>query len=113
VETPRGSRQKYALKEEYGVFELRRILRGGMVWPCDFGFVPGTLADDGDAIDVALPHRRADTSRHLVRARLLGVIGLKKNGQENDRLIACPVSLPGAASTWDEVRDLERRIAAS
>src|SRR5688572_11964730 len=54
VETPRGSRNKYAYKDKYGVLELRRILRGGMVWPCDFGFVPGTLAEDGDAVDVAL-----------------------------------------------------------
>jgi inorganic pyrophosphatase len=41
-----------------------------------------------------------------VRARVLGSIGLIKNGDENDRVICCPVSLSGAASVWDEVRDL-------
>ena len=46
--TPRGTRNKFAYKGEYGVMELRRILRGGMVWPCDFGFIPQTLAGDGD-----------------------------------------------------------------
>src|SRR5690606_15850861 len=54
VETPKGSGHKYAWKETYGIIELRRILRGGMVWPCDFGFIPQTHAEDGDAIDVAL-----------------------------------------------------------
>ena len=106
VETPRGTRNKFAYKEKYGVIELRRILRGGMTWPCDFGFIPGTLGDDGDALDVALLIDEPCFPGCLVHARLLGVIGLHKNGDENDRLIACPVSLPGSASTWDEVRDL-------
>jgi inorganic pyrophosphatase len=38
--------------------------------------------------------------------RVLGALRLRKNGQQNDRLIGCPISLPGAASTWDEVREL-------
>lgn len=107
VETPRGSRNKYALKEKYGVIELRRILRGGMIWPCDFGFIPQTLADDGDALDVALLIDEPCFPGCLVYARVLGSIGLMKNGTENDRILACPISLPGAASTWDEVRDLD------
>ena len=107
IETPKGSRHKYACKEQYGIIELRRILRGGMVWPCDFGFVPQTHADDGDAIDVALFIDEPCFPGCLVRARVLGSIGLIKNGDENDRHLACPISLSGAASVWDEVRDLE------
>ena len=107
VETLRGSGNKFAFKEEYGVMELRRILRSDMKWPCDFGFVPQTLADDGDAIDVALLIDEPCFPGCLVRARVLGVIGLKKNGVQNDRLLACPISLPGAASRWDEVRTLD------
>ena len=107
VETTRDSRHKYAWKEEFGVLELRRILRGGMAWPCDFGFVPQTLAEDGDAIDVALLIDEPTFPGCLVRARILGAIGLKKNGEQNDRLIACPGSLPGSGSTWDEVRSLD------
>jgi len=107
VETPKGSRHKYAYKEEFGVIELRRILRGGMIWPCDFGFVTQTLADDGDAIDIALLIDEPCFPGCLVRARVLGSIGLVKNGDENDRILACPISLSGAASTWDEVHNLE------
>lgn len=107
VETPRGTRNKFAWKEEFGVIELRRILRGGMTWPCDFGFIPQTLGEDGDAIDVALLIDEPCFPGCLVRARLLGTIGLKKNGEENDRFIACPISLPGSASTWDEIRSLD------
>ena len=107
VETVRGSAHKYAWKEEHGALELRRILRGGMVWPCDFGFVPRTLAEDGDAIDVALLIDEPTFPGCLVRARILGAIGLRKNGEQNDRLLACPISLPGSASVWDEVKSLE------
>lgn len=107
VETVRGSGNKFALKEEFGVFELRRILRPDMKWPCDYGFVPQTLADDGDAIDVVLLIDEACFPGCLVRARVLGVIGLKKNGVQNDRIVACPISLSGAASRWDEVRSLD------
>jgi inorganic pyrophosphatase len=107
VETPRGTPNKFAYKEEYGVIELRRILRGGMVWPCDFGFVPQTLGGDGDALDVALLIDQPCFPGCLVHARLLGCIGLTKNGEENDRLVACPLSLPGSASHWDEVHGLD------
>lgn len=107
IETPKGTRNKFAYKESYGVIELRRILRGGMTWPCDFGFIPQTHADDGDAIDVALLIDEPCFPGCLVRARILGSIGLIKNGDENDRLIAVPVSLEGAASTWDEMHSLD------
>ena len=78
-----------------------------MVWPCDFGFVPQTHADDGDALDVALLIDEPCFPGCLVRARVLGAIGLIKNGEENDRILACPVSREGAAATWDEVRSLD------
>ena len=106
IETPKGSGHKYAWKETYGIIELRRILRGGLVWPCDFGFIPQTHAEDGDAIDVALLIDQPCFPGCLVRARVIGSIGLIKNGEENDRILCCPVSLEGAASVWDEVRDL-------
>ncbi len=106
VETPRGTGNKFAYKEEFGVIELRRTLRSDLKWPCDFGFVPQTLADDGDAIDVALLIDEPCFPGCLVRVRVLGVIGLKKNGVQNDRVLACPISLPGAGSRWDEVHSL-------
>jgi inorganic pyrophosphatase len=107
VETPKGTRNKFAYKGTYGVIELRRILRGGMSWPCDFGFIPQTLADDGDAIDVALLIDEPCFPGCLVRTRIVGSIGLIKNGDENDRLIGVPVSLEGAAATWDEIQTLD------
>lgn len=55
IETPKGSRNKYEFDPKLRSFTLSRVLPGGMVFPYDFGFVPSTLAEDGDPIDVLLP----------------------------------------------------------
>lgn len=106
VETPKGARQKYALSEEYGVFEWSRTLPAGLMWPCDFGFVPQTLAEDGDPLDACLLIEQGTFPGCLVASRLVGVIGYRKNGVANDRLIAVPVTKAGAGSHWSEVEDI-------
>jgi inorganic pyrophosphatase len=106
VETPRGTRHKYALNEEIGIIEWSRTLPAGMTWPCDFGFIPQTHAGDGDPLDVALLIEEGTFSGCLVQARLVGMIGFVKNGEENNRLLAVPATKGGAGSHWTEVRDL-------
>lgn len=92
VETPKGSRNKFAFDPEQKVFALRRILPEGMSFPYDFGFLPQTIAADGDPLDVLLLMDEPAYPGVLVRSRLIGVIegeqteGKKKN--RNDRLLA-------------------------
>ncbi|KAA6460855.1 inorganic diphosphatase [Acidobacteria bacterium AB60] len=92
IETPKGSRNKFAFDPEQKVFTLRKVLPAGMVFPYDFGFLPQTTAPDGDPIDVLLLMDEPAFPGVLVRARLIGVIegeqveGKKKN--RNDRLLA-------------------------
>lgn len=113
IETPKSSRNKYAYDPEQGIFALRKVLPEGMVFPHDFGFLPQTLAEDGDPIDVLLLMDVPAFSGCLIPARLIGVMegeqiedlkgskgGDKKNGGKkaakngavkktrNDRLIA-------------------------
>lgn len=107
VETPRGTRHKYALNEEVGIIEYSRTLPAGMAWPCDFGFIPQTHAEDGDPLDVALLIEEGTFPGCLVQARLVGMIGFVKNGDENNRLLAVPITKKGAGSHWEEVRDLD------
>jgi hypothetical protein len=52
IETPKGSRNKFAFDPDEHIFELKKVLPAGMAFPYDFGFVPSTKADDGDPIDV-------------------------------------------------------------
>lgn len=92
IETPKGSRNKFAFDPKQKVFGLRKVLPAGMVFPYDFGFLPQTLAPDGDPIDVLLLMDEPAFPGIVVRARLIGVIegeqidGKKKN--RNDRLLA-------------------------
>jgi inorganic pyrophosphatase len=108
IETPKGCRNKYAYDHEQGIFALRKVLPEGMVFPHDFGFLPQTLAEDGDPIDVLLLMDVPAFSGCLIPARLIGVMegeqiedskGDKKGGKNgsknkavkktrNDRLIA-------------------------
>jgi inorganic pyrophosphatase len=52
IETPKGSRNKFAFDPKQHIFELKKVLPAGMTFPYDFGFVPSTEADDGDPVDV-------------------------------------------------------------
>ena len=92
IETPKGSRNKYAFDPDQEIFALKRVLPAGMAFPYDFGFLPRTLADDGDAIDVLLLMDEPAFSGCAVRARLIGVIeGEQIEGKtkiRNDRLVA-------------------------
>ncbi|HEX9998605.1 MAG TPA: inorganic diphosphatase [Abditibacterium sp.] len=107
IETPRGTRHKYALNEELGIIEFSRTLPTGMTWPCDFGFIPQTHAGDGDPLDVCILIEEGTFSGCLMQARLVGMIGFVKNGEENNRLLAVPVTKKGAGSHWTEINDLD------
>ncbi len=108
IETPQGSRNKTNFNEQFGLFEFSRTLRAGMIWPCDFGFVPQTLAGDGDPLDVALIGQAPTFAGCLVRARVIGAIGLVKNGEENNRILAVPARSTKAASRYDDTTDLSQ-----
>ncbi len=92
IETPAGSRNKFAFDPDQGVFALKNVLPAGMTFPYDFGFVPRTLAPDGDPIDVLLLMDEPAFPGCAVRARLIGVIeGEQLDGKakiRNDRLVA-------------------------
>ena len=92
VETPAGSRNKFAFDPDQRIFELRKVLPAGMAFPYDFGFLPQTLASDGDPIDVLLLMDQPAFPGCAVKARLIGVIqGEELEGEEkvrNDRLLA-------------------------
>ena len=92
VETPRGSRNKYAFDPEQRVFELKKVLPEGMVFPHDFGFVPSTRAEDGDPIDALILMDQPAFPGCLLKARLIGVIEGEqtekgKKPERNDRLL--------------------------
>jgi inorganic pyrophosphatase len=109
VDTPRGSRNKYKIDEELGVLKLSRILPAGHSFPFDFGSIPGTRAEDGDALDVMVLVEEPSFPGCLLQVRLIGVLTgrqtEKRKTIRNDRLLAVPeteVNKP-AVRTIDDV----------
>lgn len=92
IETPKGSRNKYAFDPEQRVFALKKVLPAGMTFPYDFGFVPSTKAEDGDPTDVLVLMDEPAFPGCLLKCRIIGIIeglqGKKKTGERNDRIIA-------------------------
>src|ERR1700750_3197008 len=92
VETPRGCRNKFAFDPDQRIFALKKVLPAGMSVPYEFGVLPQTKAQDGDAIDVLLLIDEPAFTGCLVEARLIGVIeGEQLDGKKkirNDRLVA-------------------------
>jgi inorganic pyrophosphatase len=93
IETPKGSRNKYAFDPDLGVFRFKAVLPEGSSFPYDFGFIPSTRGADGDPLDVLVLLDSPVPMGCLVVVRLLGVIEAEQredDGQvlRNDRLIA-------------------------
>jgi inorganic pyrophosphatase len=92
IDTPKGSRNKYAFDFKIDGYKLKTVLPHGTVFPFDFGSIPGTVADDGDPLDVLVLMDEPVFIGCLIEARLLGVIEAEQTEgdktQRNDRLIA-------------------------
>jgi inorganic pyrophosphatase len=92
IETPKGSRNKFAFDEKQKIFTVKKVLPAGMSFPYDFGFLPRTTAPDGDPIDVLLLMDEPAFPGIAVRARLIGIIEGEqiegKDTKRNDRLLA-------------------------
>ena len=112
VETPRGANIKIKFDENLGCFSLSRILPLGVAYPYDFGFVPQTLAQDGDPLDVMVLIDAVTYPGVVISCRPLGALQVEERGlrgRPNHRLVAVPVK----AARKDEVRnfsDLGRRM---
>ncbi len=109
IETPSGSRTKYAFDPKTETFELSKVLPLGTTFPFDFGFVPDTKADDGDPLDALVLADEPLVVGCIVTCRVLGAIECKTDGERNDRLICVPdQSIIGA--DWQRLSDLGDKL---
>jgi inorganic pyrophosphatase len=93
IETPKGSRNKYDYDPKLGAFRLAHVLAEGLTFPNDFGFIPSTLGEDGDPLDVMVLLDESTAMGCVLTARLIGVIEARQREVDgtrfrNDRLIA-------------------------
>lgn len=111
IDTPKGSRNKYKWDQALNCFRLSRILPAGAAFPYNFGSVPGTIAEDGDALDVLVVMDDPVPVGVVLETKLIGVIVAEQResnahqATQNDRLIAVPVTQvnPARANTISDL----------
>jgi inorganic pyrophosphatase len=114
VETPRGSRAKFAYDPKLETFILSKSLLTGLTYPHDWGFVPSTKAADGDPLDIMVIHDAATFPGIVLTCRIIGILQIeqkskKGKAERNDRLFAVPRRSHSEQGLRD-VRDLSKPI---
>ena len=94
IEIPRGSQNKYEIDKKTGMIALDRVLHTAQTYPFDYGFVPQTLWDDGDALDVVLLTTVPLFPGLLVRARPVAILPMVDGGEADEKVIAVPADDP-------------------
>jgi inorganic pyrophosphatase len=97
VEIPQGSRNKYEYDKDLNIFRLDRALHSPIYYPGDYGFMPQTLAEDGDPLDVLILVIQPTFPGCLVVARPIGLLKMIDDGLPDDKVLAVPVGEPAYA----------------
>jgi inorganic pyrophosphatase len=101
VEIPRGSRNKYEMDHESGIIRLDRRLFSATVYPADYGFVPDTLAEDGDPLDILVLLEDPTFPGCYVTARPVGMLAMDDEKGRDVKIIAVEPNEPRFRETFD------------
>jgi inorganic pyrophosphatase len=112
VEIPQGSTNKYEFDPKTGLIRLDRPLYSPMQYPGDYGFIPSTLADDGDPLDIIVMMREPSFSGCLISARPLGVLVMEDEKGLDEKILAVPVSDP-TYETYTQLSDVPPHLLRS
>lgn len=94
VEIAKGSKVKYELDKVTGLLRVDRILYSAVFYPANYGFVPRTYCDDGDPLDVLVIGQEEVVPQALMRARAIGVMRMRDEKGQDDKLIAVHIDDP-------------------
>jgi len=104
VEIPKNSGNKYEYDGKLGVFRLDRALYSPMHYPGDYGFIPGTRADDGDPLDVLALVEEPSFPGCLIEVRPVGILNMVDNDLADQKIVAVPNRNP----RYDEVHTMDQ-----
>jgi inorganic pyrophosphatase len=88
VEIPKGSKVKYELHKQSGLIKVDRILFSSVQYPANYGFIPKTYCGDRDPLDVLVLGQEPVVPLCVMRAKIIGVMRMQDQGEEDDKLIA-------------------------
>src|SRR5207253_11482287 len=99
---PKGSKVKYELDKPTGLLMVNRVLYSAVVYPANYGFIPRTYCRDGDPLDVLVLGQEEVVPGVLLRARAIGVMPMRDQKGQDDKIIAAHVDDP----EWANCRDV-------
>jgi len=105
IEIPKGTRSKFELDKATGLIRLDRYLFSSSHYPGDYGFVPQSLADDGDPLDILVMVNEPTFSGCLIESRVIGLFKMKDDGQDDYKILSVPHSDPLFAE-YHEIDDV-------
>lgn len=94
IEIPRGSSVKYELDKDTGLLRMDRVLHSAVYYPANYGFIPQTLAEDDDPLDVLVLSQEPVDPLTIVEARAIGLMTMMDSGKRDHKILAVAVNDP-------------------
>lgn len=107
IEIPKDSQVKYELDKETGLLKLDRVLYSAVHYPGDYGFVPRTLWDDGDPLDIIVLTGRPLYPMTIAKVRIIGILRMIDDDEKDDKLIGVYDSDP-RFKEWNDIEDIPK-----
>jgi len=103
IEIPKGSRNKYEYSKDLGTYMLDRVLPSPQHYPGEYGFIPQTLYDDGDPMDIIVLMDDQTFPGCIIEARPVGLMRMVDGGEKDDKILA----VPREDRRYDDIQDIE------
>lgn len=111
IEIPKGSRAKYEVDKESGLIKLDRVIYASMYYPLNYGFIPQTLGEDHDPLDIVVLTQVSVVPLCLIPSKVIGVMQMVDRGEADDKIIAVAQDDP-SVSHINDVKDLPEHLRA-
>lgn len=111
IEIPKGSRAKYEIDKDSGLIKLDRVIFASMYYPLNYGFIPQTLGEDHDPLDIVVLTQVTVVPRCLIPSKVIGVMQMVDRGEADDKIIAVAEQDP-SVSHLSDVKDLPDHLRA-
>jgi inorganic pyrophosphatase len=110
IEIPKGSRNKFEVDKETGLIRLDRVLHKPFRYEWDYGFIPQTLADDGDPLDGVVIVDQPSFPAAIIPCRPIGVMHMIDQGEGDDKIICVPADDPDSKRVMSISKAQEARM---
>lgn len=109
IEIPKDSTIKYEIDKKTGLLKLDRYMYSAVHYPADYGFIPRTLWEDGDPLDIFIITHRPTFPLTLCEAKVIGVISMVDNDEKDDKILAVHAQDP-RYSQWSSIEDVPQHF---